>query len=510
VKLTYSLATTILLLTVLGLGIYGMGRSLWLDEAWVANSVQTKSLAGMFYYPDWLQVNPPLFLLLARAAVRVLGASSAAFRVVPLSMALVAAASMLAVSRQLLRPSLALLATAVVVFNQTAIEYSRTLKPYSGELAATAILLLAAARYVREPDRRRYVWLLAAVAIAMPLAYPAVFILPGIVLAVALVPPAKARCSEAPGSSLGRTLVQWRRSAAIAALSGGILLALYWFSIRPNLAPELRDFWAVDVDHGMTTGLWFALVFCLAAAVRAASGMLRGTPGPRDWAMILCLLPCLLLAASGALGLYPVSHRTRLFALPCLALAAAMTAEDLLRRWLDRWFDRQATEVTVLALTLCIACHAAGAEVIERRAVADEDFAAAVRFLEQRLKPGDLLLVHASSKEGFLLYSRMDGWNPPNVLYGNTGWPCCARGKNGRPGVSTARAVSRDLYAMIPRGYSGRIWILHTTRPSHWSYVGLNEGELWHDDLLDRGCLAGPFLRFENLAITPIDCVDAQ
>ena len=30
---------------------------------------------------------------------------------------------------------------------------------------------------------------------------------------------------------------------------------------RPNLAPDLHDFWAVDADHGMTAGLWAALIF---------------------------------------------------------------------------------------------------------------------------------------------------------------------------------------------------------------------------------------------------------
>src|ERR1700733_11922514 len=132
-----------------------MGRSLWLDEAWVANSIQAQSLRRMFNYPDWLQINPPLFLLLARAAVRVVGASNVAFRAVPLAMAVAAAAGMLAVSRRLLRPSSALLATAVVAFDPTVIEYSRTLKPYSGELAATAILLLAAICYLQQLDRRR-------------------------------------------------------------------------------------------------------------------------------------------------------------------------------------------------------------------------------------------------------------------------------------------------------------------------------------------------------------------
>jgi len=469
-------------LAVLALGIYGMGRSLWLDEAWVANSVQAHSLAGMFYYPDWLQVNPPLFLLLARTTVRVLGASNAAFRAVPLLLAVAGAASMLAVSRQLLSPSFAVLATAIVAFDPAAIEYSRTLKPYSGEFAATAILLLSTVRYLQQPDRRRYFWLLAAVAVAMPLAYSAVFIVPGVVLIV------------------GRR----RRGAILVSLAAGILLGMYWFLIRPNVAPELHDFWAADADHGMTAGLWVALLFCLVAAIRIAFSMARGKLEQRDWTVIMCLLPCLLLAVSGALGLYPVSHRTRLFALPCLTLLALMMAEDLLRRWL------KPIEVIAVALAIGIAGHAALAQAIEGRSAPEEDFAAAVRFLEPRVAPEDLVLVHACCKEGFLLYSGVDEWNPPHILYGDTGWPCCARGKNARPGISTERAVTADLDAKIPRGYSGRVWLLFTTRPTEWTYVGLDEGELWRKHLWERGCPPGPYLRFQNLAVSPMDCVDAR
>src|SRR5579883_1739266 len=83
VRFAYWLAAAALLIAVVALGMYGMGRSLWLDEAWVANSVQEPSLGGMFHYSGWLQVNPPLFLLLVRGAVDIAGASNAAFRLVP-------------------------------------------------------------------------------------------------------------------------------------------------------------------------------------------------------------------------------------------------------------------------------------------------------------------------------------------------------------------------------------------------------------------------------------------
>src|SRR5579871_5202302 len=41
-------ATLVLLLLTLVLGLYGIQRSLWLDESWVANSVNAPTLSGMF------------------------------------------------------------------------------------------------------------------------------------------------------------------------------------------------------------------------------------------------------------------------------------------------------------------------------------------------------------------------------------------------------------------------------------------------------------------------------
>src|SRR5580658_1334493 len=164
-------AESALLLAALALGIYGIDRSLWMDEAWVANSVLAPNLSGMFYYPDWLQTSPPLFLLLTRAAVHLFGVSNVSFRLVPLAFALLGVAGMMETSRRLLAPPFAALACALLAFHPTAIEYSRTCKQYSGELAASTAILLATVLYIERPDRRRFWWVVAAFAVMLPIAW---------------------------------------------------------------------------------------------------------------------------------------------------------------------------------------------------------------------------------------------------------------------------------------------------------------------------------------------------
>ena len=154
--LTGRFATVALLALTLVLGLYGIERSLWLDEAWVANSVNAPTLGGMFYYPNWLQTSPPLFLLLARAVIRIFGLSTVALRSVPVLLSLVAVAAMLGAARRVVSPSFAVLATAALAFHPTVVEYFRSFKQYGGEVAATGAVLWAAVAYLQEPGRKQF------------------------------------------------------------------------------------------------------------------------------------------------------------------------------------------------------------------------------------------------------------------------------------------------------------------------------------------------------------------
>ena len=450
-----------------GLGLYGIDRSLWLDEAWVANSVLAPTLSGMFYYPDWLQTTPPLFLLLTRAAVHVFGMSNVAFRVAPLALALAGVAFMLAASRRLVSLPLAALAAGLLACHPVAIEYSRTCKQYSGEMAASVAILFCAALYLQEPDQRRFYGLTGAFAVTLPLAWSAAFLLPGVAIAV-----------WARGGI--------RRAAILASVSGGILAILYFAFIQPNLSPQLRAFWIANAQP-LSPGLGAAIVFCVAAAAWSAR--------QRNWMLLVAILPCVLLAAANAMHWYPDSPRTRLFALPCFLLGAAIVVQRLVR-----W--RHMGTVAWIVL-IAAGSQAVWKQVSEHRNQPEEDYAGAVQYLRHHVAPADLLLIHASLAEGFKLY-----WPDSQAIFGDTGRPCCGRGQFIR--FSRREAVVEDLDGKIPKGFTGRLWLVYSTRDTHWNYVGLDEGKLWRNHAWDKGCPPGPYLALANLAISPMDCVRAR
>jgi hypothetical protein len=469
------------------LGTYGIGRSLWLDEAWVANSVLEPSLSSMFYYPQWLQSTPPLFLLLVRAAVGLFGISNTAFRIVPLAFEVVGVAAMIAVSRRLMSMPFALLAGALLAFHPTAIEYSRTCKQYSTELAASAVILLALVRYLDSRSRRRFGWIVIVFLIALPLAWSSVFLLPGVVIAV------WARSGE-------------RRACLLAAIVGGLLAVLYFAFIRENVAPQLRAFW-IATAKPPSPGLIAVLIFCAVAGIRA---LYR-----RSWVQIAALLPCLLFAVADLLRLYPAEPRSRLFLLPCFLLVAAMMAEDLFG-WLIRMIpqrDRVAklAGVAIGLIVVGLGVDAGRKQIRDHRNLPEEDYEGAVSVLRQQVAPQDLLFVHASVGEGFRLYAAMEGWRDSPAVFGSTGGPCCARQRNTPPTSSSPETVYADVDRMLPRGFSGRVWLLYSSRHTHWVYIGNDESRLWRTRLEQLGCTGkGADVRLQNIAITALDCVRAQ
>jgi hypothetical protein len=467
-------ATIALLGFTLVLGLYGIERSLWLDEAWVANSVNAPTLGGMFYYPDWLQTSPPLFLLLARTAISIFGLSTVVLRSVPVLVSLMAVAAMLAVSRRVVSPPFAVLATAILAFHPTVIEYFRSFKQYGGEVAATAAVLWAAVGYLQKPDRRRFQVLVGVVVAAMTLSYPTVFLLPGIVIAVAV-------------GNRGRAVM-------LAGIGAAVLAAMYWWLIRPNYTSALRAYWMGDPEIWLAPGMIAAIAFCVVAA--ASIAWTRNTIG------LILLAPCILLFASELLGWYPASPRTHLFVRPCFVLLVVMNLEALVR--ITKW---RLDAVVVLAAAVVVFLGVRK-QFHEGRFQPEENMAGAVRYLHKNVAPSDLVLVHASLREGFFLYTRMQGWTGPPVIYGDTGWPCCPRDTPAGPATATPDNVLRDLDAKIPHDFHGRIWLFYTDRPLHWDYVRAYDPQIWQNYFWSRNCRPELYIRFANLGLVPMNCAE--
>ncbi|HEY2846076.1 MAG TPA: hypothetical protein VGJ09_20605, partial [Bryobacteraceae bacterium] len=286
-----------------------------------------------------------------------------------------------------------------------------------------------------------------------------------------------------------------RRSLALAAISGTVLAILYWWFIRPNLSPALQAYWGTGGQ-----GILRALLLVGAAG----AGTILAVAW-KQWTYVLCVAPVIPLAIAEAAGWYPNSPRTNLFLRPCVMLLFAMLAEDA-SAWLSRKSIRLPLQPLAVLAAAVVIFLGVRKQFHEGRFQPEEDMAGAVRYLRGNVAPQDLVLVHASLREGFLLYTAMQGWTGRPVIYGDTEWPCCPRGKAAGPNVSTPDDVIRDVDSKIPRDFHGRVWLFYTDRPLHWDYVHLYDPKLWQNYFWSRGCKSGPYIRFPNLGIAPMNC----
>jgi 4-amino-4-deoxy-L-arabinose transferase-like glycosyltransferase len=137
-----------------------LDRSLWLDEAWVANSIRAASLHQAIYYDDWLQTTPPLFIALSRLITALFGTSNAALRALPAFSGIISVMLFLFLAVRLLKTS-ALITTLLFVFSPRLILYSQSVKQYSTDVLSTVTLLLLGHLYMENHSERWFYLLLA-------------------------------------------------------------------------------------------------------------------------------------------------------------------------------------------------------------------------------------------------------------------------------------------------------------------------------------------------------------
>ena len=517
-----------LLLLTLVLGIWfrmhGLDRSLWLDEAWVANSVLETTVPRMLFYDAWVPSPEPGFLLTSRLVTAGLGPSNLTFRIVPLAFSFIALLAMLLLLHRLFPPAWVAFGFALFAMSPTAILYARTFKQYSGQLAMATILLLAAVDCRQRAGPRKFLWLLVTILISTVFSYSTVFLLPAVVILM---------LQPRSGESIDYSRI---RQGGLALLWGlGVFGFLYVAVIRYNLNDALRIFfanpavgvmnhlsWAVTYFSEpyrtllpiperllISTGHADGFVAGLALAGVAAVFYDRERPA-RSWLVLALLLPQIAVVFLGVIGRYPASPRTMLFLLPCDVILVTTLFESVVTTLSnlaasESW--RRAAGFIAPLATLLILGMGCSRQVRPRPSFQDEeDVGSAVAWLKSAVRDGDSLYVHASVQEEFKLYSRLLGFAPPAVQLGNTGWPCCPRHVESWKHRGSVDLMEKDIARLYPVSLPARLWELHTLRTEHWTYVGLDEGNALQALLIQRGCTLALYREWRNIAVSRFNC----
>jgi len=150
---------------------------------------------------------------------------------------------------------------------------------------------------------------------------------------------------------------------------------------------------------------------------------------------------------------------------------------------------------------------AAGPAVAARLApiVPIEEYDAAFSELRTQVQANDLVFIHASGREGTDFYMRTRGGLLAPVIYGNIGWPCCAREWR-HPSTESPSLVADDLVPRLPAHFTGRLWLLYTSRPEHYYGYSFDPREAMIQALADAGCLPSRVAEFRGVVVRAFNC----
>lgn len=350
---------------ILRVARYAQNLPLWSDECFLAVNFIQRGFLDLVQPLDNGQICPLLFLWVERALVMLLGYSEYSLRLFPLVCGLAGMFLFERLARMTLRGGPLLLAVGIFAVSVHPIRHAAEAKPYASDLLVSLLLTTAAAAWLRERDRSRWLWvLMALLPPCLGLSNPAVFVAGGLV--IGLAPPVWRSGRWADRLAL----------SCCAAMLGGLFLTFHvgLGGIQSAGAMEgLRHYWAPDfppLHDPLKLPEWFltacsgsmlaypgggdhgASAATLIAVLVGAAILIRGGRG----AFAACLLaPLGLNLAASILQRYPFGGEARLaqYAAPAICLLAGAGAAAGLNLVRSEGRRRRALVGVLGALLVC-------------------------------------------------------------------------------------------------------------------------------------------------------------
>jgi hypothetical protein len=352
---------------------YAVCFPLWDDESFLCANFIDRGYLELLKPLDFHQVAPVLFLWIEHTAVRLLGYSELALRLVPFVCGLASVLLFRRVASRLLSGLALLLAVAIFAVSYPGIRYSAEAKPYGTDLLVSLVVVWLTLEWIERREARWLWWIACLSPLLVGLSYPAVFALGGASLVVGVRLLQQRRAVEGgrvPTAAEWRALIAWNvvlvasfgfwflLSGRVQAGAEAEFMGQYWqVNFPPMREPwklpmwllrtHASDFLAYPVGGPrwassatlilVVIGLWhfsrrrnfILLGLCLApAGLHFLASALQRYPygGHVKFSQYLAPMICCLAGAGGAQALAWLSARPSLarrsLALACTALAA--------------------------------------------------------------------------------------------------------------------------------------------------------------------------------------------
>ena len=392
-------------------------RSLWLDEAMLANNIVGHGYGDLLHKLDNDQAAPPGFLWIERLCTPAFGRNEYALRLLPLVAGIAVLPLLWWLVRRYLGDVAAAGAVAFVALSPLAVRYSTEVKQYSSDAFVVLAVIACGCVAAEQLTGRRSAVFSVTAAMALWLSHPAWFAvaISSVMLAVIAFRNGRIRTVVIAGVPVA--------TSAIVAYTANLR------DVRDN--PELDAYWASGFParrgtraarpRAMGTSVFGAVRWMPGAAWRALDQ--PGGVGHRWLALILIVAgivamrrraPILgvgvgsvvvLTLIAGAARLFPVQGRLVLFLVPLLAVALGAGLALSGFRWLA-------------GLGLVIVLIAPAGDVLDMAQDPPTlvEGRQAMEFVARHRRPGELVYVHSTAVPTFDFYADRLGLHRDGVV----------------------------------------------------------------------------------------------
>ena len=468
-------------------------HALWLDEAYLALNLISRSFAELTSELDGEQYAPIGFLYVMKAVIVAFGTSNYAFRLFPYVVSLVAVWAFYALAKRVLAPAAVPVALALFAISYPFLIYAAETKPYGLDAAIAMLITLAGIHFGSRgrPTVLDAVVLALGGSIAVWLSYPSAFVLASVGIALAT-------------RDFGQR--NWRGVGLVVVLAAAWLLSfiLQMSIVRggvPAQVPDsdlghLREFYA---DHffpwppnPVVVSEWLLhfmsdLIGYFTSEVMSGIGIIALIMGcfalfVRDrFALAVLTLPWIVAILVSAAHYYPLADRFTLFTGPAALLLIAAGCNEIRLRF-------GADGKVVWILIIAALCFQPAMRAVKQSIWLDRfgDARPAVARLDENIQPSDKIYLYWTGEPLYRLYSTRP--HPEKRILS---------GRRSERWAAHAKDVDQ-LHG------EERVWVLFTFN-AHTSPAGLTV----RDELDRRGTLLDSFVS-EGSALYLYDLSDSE
>ena len=465
----------ILVGAALRLAAYLTVRSLWLDEAMLANNIVGRPFVALLGPLGENQSAPWLFLFGERATAMVLGPNELALRLLPLIAGILLPWVVWLTASKLADRETGIIAASIAALSPLLLYYSNEVKPYGTDALVSATLAFVTLRVLEDAgDRRRWFILVFAGAVGLVAAFPAAFVLPA--CWAALLASADVRRNPHARRMLSLAAIVWAATLALPYMlvirraATDAFLTTYFsdrFLVpwRPGAFAALWGLWHdVSVEaflgHDALASSPGTVGVVLSAVILAVCGVgvwdiwrRRGAA-----AVLLMLGPVAIALVASMVRVYPLTARLWTFTAPICAVLAAAGLRAVATR-----VRRDVSLATSIVVTACLL---ATAGVDAAVGLTDPHFRRAhmrplIRLLEDEQRAtGDPIYIMPRAAPQWLFYTTSWRTEPAPVPLDSAGrWleqrTCASRGTQRARACQMLGAYSSVMYTEV-RGFSGQ------------------------------------------------------